>query len=310
MSLHLQYLREKIASARNLLGVVETMRGLAAVNIRRAEAAADEGAHYVRAVHLALHVGLQQLGFGGDAALQDKPAKELPLTAVLLTSDQGLCGQFNDRIVTYALQQVGAENHRSRPAARRQKPLTGAERQWIAVGMRGWERLEAAGENIVTQLDAPSSVEAIPQAVNAAFLALDDYLSSGSAGRLVVIHNRPDAGSTFTEHNLQLMPFQPSRWARLPAGEPGWHTLPGASLPPEQLLPLLMREQVFIDLFQAFTQSFAAENAARLASMQNAADNIDEHLADLEAQYRRERQDAITDELMDIMGGVEAVRME
>jgi len=71
-----------------------------------------------------------------------------------------------------------------------------------------------------------------------------------------------------------------------------------------------MREQVFIDLFHAFTQSFAAENVARLASMQNAADNIDEHLADLEAQYRRERQDAITDELMDIMGGVEAVRME
>lgn len=310
MSLQLQYLREKIASAQNLLGVVETMRGLAAVNIRRAEAAAEEGSHYARTVHLALHVGLQQLRLGSDARFpSERTSQELPLTAVLLTSDQGLCGQFNDRIVTYALQLVGAEGHLSQRRTRRQG-AAGTDRRWIVVGMRGWERLQDAREEIVARIDAPSSVEAIPNAVNEAFLALDDYLASGSAGRLIVIYNRPDAGSTFAEHQLQLMPFQPSRWARLPEGEPEWHTLPGTSLPPEQLLPHLMREQVFIDLFQAFTQSFAAENAARLASMQNAADNIEEHLADLEAQYRRERQDAITDELMDIMGGVEAVRTD
>lgn len=306
MSLRLQYLREKIASARNLLGVVETMRGLAAVNIRRAEAAAEEAAHYARTVHLALHVVLEQMGRKRTAPPQRKAAAQPEtLTAVLLTSDQGLCGQFNDRIVTYAMQLTGAEKRR-RQRGPRLADVGGPSRRWIVVGMRGWDRLHAAGEQIVARIDAPTSVEAISKAVNETFLALGDSLTSGTSGRLLVIYNRPDGGS-FTEHHIQLMPFQPSRWARWPEGEPPWHTLPSASLPPERLLPLFLREQVFIDLFLAFTQSFAAENAARLASMQNAADNIEEHLADLEAQYRRERQDAITDELMDIMGGVEVV---
>src|SRR5690625_4312056 len=225
------------------------MRGLAAVNIRRAEAAADEGAHYARTVHLALHVGLQQLRLKDETTFQGKgSAQQLPLTAVLLTSDQGLCGQFNDRIVTYAMQLTGAENRLGQRTRRRDEAVR-SSRQWIVVGMRGWERLYDAGENIVAHIEAPSSVEAIPTVVNEAFLALNDYLSSGASGRLIVIHNRPDAGSTFTEHHLQLMPFQPSRWARLPQDEPAWHTLPTTSLPPEQLLPRLMREQVFIDLF-------------------------------------------------------------
>lgn len=77
---------------------------------------------------------------------------------------------------------------------------------------------------------------------------------------------------------------------------------------PEEMLPRLVQEQMYIDLFQAFVESFAAENAARLASMKNAADNIEELLEDLEGRYRQERQDAITTELMELLSGVEAVR--
>lgn len=73
------------------------------------------------------------------------------------------------------------------------------------------------------------------------------------------------------------------------------------------MLPYLVREQVYIDLFHAFIQSFAAENAARLASMRNASDNIEELLEELQMRYRRERQDVITNELMELLGGVEAV---
>lgn len=308
MSLQLQALRERIATAQNLLGVVQTMRGLAMVNIRRAEAAAEEGKHYARAVHLALHVALRQLHGGvqrhdGDAGRRTGKDDEAPLTAVLLTSDQGLCGQFNERICAYALAWVRREVG---PSSRKR---VATNRRWIVVGMRGYERLETAGEHIVAHLEAPGSVEAIPGAVNRAFLSLDDVLARGTS-RIVLFHNRPDARSSFVERHLQLMPFDPARWAELPPGEPPWRTPPMASLPPEQLLAHLVREQVYIDLYHAFTQSFAAENAARLASMQHAAENIEEHLAELQGRYRRERQDAITTELMEIMGGVEAVQAD
>ncbi len=111
----------------------------------------------------------------------------------------------------------------------------------------------------------------------------------------------------FAPRHLQLLPFQPNRWLAWPGDEPTWKTPPLTALAPEDILPHLVREQVYIDLFEAFILSFAAENAARLSSMRNATDNIEEVLAELEARYRRERQDVITNELMELLGGVEAV---
>lgn len=211
---------------------------------------------------------------------------------LVITTDMGLCGQFNERIVEYALNLSQRESD--------------AACRWIVVGARGWERLRDADVDLVGHLDAPGSVEAIPTAVSQAFVSLAGYLSDDRT-RLLVVHNRPDDGGAFSPHHLQLAPFEPERWLRWPDGESPWHTPPMTSSEREVLLPYLVREQVFIDLFQAFIQSFAAENAARLSSMRNAADNIEELLSDLELRYRRERQDVITNELMELLGGVEAV---
>lgn len=321
--IQLQQLREKIITAGNLRGVVETMRGLAAVNIRRAEVAAMQGEKYERTVHLALHVAMKSIEKGGSAlypaagnergtvsGMAVGRSHDDLLGAVVITTDQGLCGQFNDRIISYAqrlfdedtnrrVAMIGSDGAMDRPAE---------NRRLVVIGMRGFERLDSDGEHIIAHLDAPGSVEVIPTVVSQAFSSFEDLLGSGKIGRLLVIYNRLRQGSTFGESHLQLAPFDSSRWVDLPEGESPWATLPDFSIPVHELLPLLVKEQVYIDLFRALTQSFAAENAARLASMQSAADNIEERLNELEGQYRRARQDVITSELMDLMGGVEAVR--
>src|SRR5690606_38249541 len=223
MSLELQELRDKIKSARNLLGVVETMRGLAAVNIRRAEAVAARSAAYARTVHLALHAALSAMegrsgrdgeaearvegaagrvyeraarpgaariarrglgaaalrtpartattGASGLAAAAGGPSRTAAAgtlgrtaaagtpgrepaprsagwtgdtVALLITTDMGLCGQFNERIAEYAL------------ALMRRHPETTF--RWVVVGMRGWERLRDAEAETVELLNAPGSV--------------------------------------------------------------------------------------------------------------------------------------------------------
>ncbi len=372
MSLELQELRDKIKSARNLLGVVETMRGLAAVNIRRAEAVAARSAAYARTVHLALHAALSAMegrsgrdgeaearvegaagrvyeraarpgaariarrglgaaalrtpartattGASGLAAAAGGPSRTAAAgtlgrtaaagtpgrepaprsagwtgdtVALLITTDMGLCGQFNERIAGYAL------------ALMRRHPETTF--RWVVVGMRGWERLRDAEAETVELLNAPGSVEAVGNAVAEAFVALSRHYAGDGGGRLLVVHNRQDDRHIFAPTHRQLAPFEPERWLTWPEDEGPWRTPPQTSPPPEQMLPFLLREQLHIDLFQAFIQSFAAENAARLSSMRNATDNIEELLAELEASYRRERQDVITNELMELLGGVEAV---
>ena len=80
----------------------------------------------------------------------------------------------------------------------------------------------------------------------------------------------------------------------------------GCTFPPENL-PAFLREFLFVSLFQACAESLASENASRLASMQRAEKNIDDMLVDLNRTYHRMRQEAIDEELFDVISGYEAL---
>jgi F-type H+-transporting ATPase subunit gamma len=69
----------------------------------------------------------------------------------------------------------------------------------------------------------------------------------------------------------------------------------------------LLRQRLFVALYQAFAESMASENASRLASMQAAERNIEERLEELQALFRYRRQHGITEELLDIVAGFEAL---
>lgn len=286
-------LRERIASAESLHGIVETMRTLANVNIRRASQAAEAAREYLRAVHLALYVGLRTYRTAPARARRSARA-ELP-TLLVLSSNQGLCGSFNER-VTQRAQALIARTARDHGVDVASVPV------WC-VGYRGADRLAAAGARVELVFDAPSSVEAVGPLVRDVYWAVGERL--GPDRRLVALFNRLTSGTSFVDSDLELLPFDPQRWRRLPEGEPPFATLPllggGAG---EAVLYDLVRELLFIDLYRILVESFAAENAARLLSMQGATENIKELLDELYAAYREARQDTITNELMDILGGM------
>ena len=325
-----EHLRERIASAESLYSIVETMRTLANVNIRRANQAAAAAGEYLRSVHIALHVALHR-GAGArprpkaqpnaraeaartagakanpradqkaNLAAKDKPGEPpgaaLPILLVL-SSNQGLCGSFNERVAKRAAS-VAAEAARGCGASLDAVPV-------VCVGYRGAGRLMAMGARVEAVLDAPSSVEAVGPLVREVYRVVSDRLRPGR--RFIAVYNRPAGGAAFVESDVQLLPFDPARWRRLPEGEPPFGTIPTlGGGPVERVLEELLRELLFIDLYRALVESFAAENAARLYSMQGAAENIEELIGELTAAYRQARQDAITNELMDIVGGMFAM---
>ena len=75
----------------------------------------------------------------------------------------------------------------------------------------------------------------------------------------------------------------------------------------DELFPLIVRQYVFVSCSRPLAESQASENASRLAAMQGAEKNIDDVLAELRLQFHQERQMAITDELLDIVAGFEAL---
>ncbi len=75
----------------------------------------------------------------------------------------------------------------------------------------------------------------------------------------------------------------------------------------DRLFSALVRQYLFVSLYRAVAESLASENAARLAAMERAEKNTKERLDELRLQYHRSRQISITEELLDIMAGFEAI---
>ena len=79
-------------------------------------------------------------------------------------------------------------------------------------------------------------------------------------------------------------------------------------MPAERLLSHLVRQYLFVSLFRACAESLASENASRIAAMQAAEKNIEERLDEFQDAFNKMRQSAITEELLDIVAGFEALR--
>jgi len=288
----LQELKRRIRSADDLHGVVRTMKTLAAVNIRQYERAVASLDEYYRAVELGLRAVLLS-----RTSLKRQEAP--PETVVLLFgSDQGMAGRFNEVIVDFASETL-AEGVFSPPEAS----------FWVAGGKAAAGVEERFGR--VEQLFAlPSSAELITASVHEAVLRLERRRRERGEARLLLFYNFPVNGLAYGQRSVPLLP--PDReWLEGIGGRrwPG-RELPLYTLPREELFAALIDEYLFISLFRAFAASLAAENAARLAAMQRAESNIREKEEELTARYHSVRQGLITEELLDVISGFEALSDE
>ncbi|HAJ27932.1 MAG TPA: F0F1 ATP synthase subunit gamma, partial [Syntrophus sp. (in: bacteria)] len=96
-----------------------------------------------------------------------------------------------------------------------------------------------------------------------------------------------------------LMNLQRQKWES--------RTLPLFTMEWEDIFRSMIREYLFVSIYKAFANSLASENASRLAAMQNAEKNIEERLEELHVHFHRQRQMTITEELLDIVAGFEAM---
>jgi F-type H+-transporting ATPase subunit gamma len=288
----LETLRRRIRSTEDLQSVVKTMKSLAAVSIRQYERAAQSLEEYNRVVEMGLHIALRNRPDGvnvGEERPQDR------LGAVVFGSDQGMCGQFNERIAAYALE------HMDTMRIRRQ------DRSILSVGVRVTARLEDAQQPLERSFTVPSSVSGITQDVQEVLLHIEEWRSRQNIDRIVLFFNRQTGGAAYEPQMSYLLPLD-LVWLHGLEEKP-WpsRSLPIFRMEWEEIFAALIREHFFVSLYRAFAQSLASENAARLAAMQTAEGNIEEKLDEFNAHYQRQRQNVITSELLDIVSGFEAL---
>ena len=285
----LESLSRKLGTVQDLLAVVKTMKSLAAVNIRAYEQAVASLGAYEAVVRLAWRALFPLRG----RLLRTQSEPDCVLYAV--GSDQGMCGQFNEALADAVLQ----AHARLRPQGLEVTVWTTGERMRAA--------LLDAGLFVGRHFSLPGSLPAITALVRSVSEAFAQRSQTKEHGHFWLGHNQVRGAGSYTPQVLQVLPLADS-WLEQVA-EDRW---PGRGLPlvggPEALLFRdLFRQYLFISLFRALAQSMAAENAARLAAMQAAEKNIQELQESLQATYRDTRQQAITEELFDIIAGFEAL---
>jgi len=283
-------LRRQIGNATDLQAVVRTMRALAASSITQYERAVLALADYHEAVRLGLGACLRAAEPVAAHPVRG-PLRAGVVGAIVLGSDQGLVGQFNDLIVDFTVETLAK--------------LPGKPVVW-AVGERVRARLADAGLTPVGVYAMPNSVEAIAPLVGRIQIDVETHPTQLGAPRVHVFHNRPKSAALYEPADHQLLPLD-ARWKRSLQQQP-W---PTANLPQvvghgTTTLRALIREYLFISLFRAFAESLASENASRLAAMERADKNIDELLETLHGAFHRLRQSAIDAELFDVTAGYES----
>jgi len=281
----LQDIRRRIRSVQSTQKITRAMKLVAAAKLRRAQDRILEARPYAHT--MAKLVGTLVRGIGEDKhpllTRREGPRK----LYVVVTADKGLCGAFNSNIIRRSLELLRGGTAELVPVGRKARDFF-RRRPWTLRGERvGFvDRLtfaharELAGELMQAYLE---------DQVDEVWLVFNEFRSV--AVQRVVVE--------------RLLPIEPPGEAA--AGEgPGVDYLyePDA----DTILAALLPRHVEVQVYRALLESAAGEQGARMTAMEAATKNAQEMIGALTIQYNKARQERITKELLDIVGGAEALR--
>jgi F-type H+-transporting ATPase subunit gamma len=301
-------LRRKIDSVGELQTVVRTMKAMAAARIGQYQNAADSLDAYYRTVQLALTACFRQsripdamLRQSGTAAAGVSGTSAASVTskigALVLGSDQGMVGSFNDAMVEFVIKTLA--------------PLPGKKTLWpVGERMEGClAQINLSGINGQTDIGfcQPDSIDAITALVGQILARIETLYEKNGATQIYLFHHRPEQGAAYAPVALRLLPLDVQWRHDLCAMAWPTHSLPEVMQDETRALSAFVREYLFVSIFRAVALSLASENASRLAAMQRAEKNIDELLEQSMRSFHRLRQSAIDEELFDVVSGFEAL---
>jgi F-type H+-transporting ATPase subunit gamma len=288
---NLKVLKNRIASVKSTRKITKAMQMVAAAKLRRAQEAAEAGRPYAERM-LAVMGGLAaSVGNSEDAPrlLSGSGAEQTHLL-VVMTSERGLCGGFNSSIV--------------RMARTRITELQGAGKtvKLLTVGKKGREQLKREYEDLMVAHVDLTEVKRVGYA-NAAEIA-GDILKRFDASEF-------DVATIFFSRFQSVISQTPTATQIVPAvfeeDADAASTLYDYEPSEEAILEDLLPRGVATQIFSALLENGASEQGARMSAMDNATRNAGEMIDKLTIQYNRSRQAVITNELIEIISGAEAL---
>jgi F-type H+-transporting ATPase subunit gamma len=285
-----QDIKRRISSVNNTKKITKAMELVAGSRLRRAQARIEALRPYADR--------MQQLMV--DVAAATGEAHDQPLLArrevktvavVALTGDRGLAGAFNANVVRRALE-----------IAREQR-AAGNEVVWLVIGRRGASTLRFRRQSITADYtgitDRPSYADAQAVAKRVAALYAD-----GEVDRVVMVYNHFLSALTQRLDQVELLPVPEEAMTGEAATIEGSYIYePDAREILSQLIPTYLE----ITIYRGMLESTASEHGARMTAMRNASDNAGTLIDDLTLKMNRARQAEITQEILEVVAGADAL---
>ena len=287
----LKEVRARISSIKSTQQITKAMKMVAAAKLRRAQ----DNITQLRPYAKKLSQMLSTVSAGAETASESPYKQARPIDRVLLiviTSDRGLCGAFNSNAVKAALSLIDTKY-----AAQARSGNV----EIMAIGKKGGEAFARRGFKVNTShVDAFGSLNFAT--VRAAAEEAMDGFASGRYDVVEIIYNEFRNAAMQIVRTEQMLPI-------VSADATGTASAVNYIFEPseEEIITELIPKTLKIQLYKAVLDSNASEHGARMTAMDKATENAGELLKELRLVYNRTRQAAITTEILEIVGGAEAL---
>ena len=283
---NLKEIRSRITSVGSTMQITSAMKMVSAAKLKRAQDAITQMRPYANK----LTELLENLSASLDADDGGTYSKERAIKNVLLvtiTSNRGLCGGFNSYIIKSAKALMNDE-------------FENVNVEVLSIGKKSSEHFTKNDFNVVSTHDTLFNDLTFENVSNVAEDIMRKFVD-GNYDKVVLVYNQFKNAATQIIMNENYLPIQTNSNKEEQIGD--YIFEPGKKEIVEELIPKSLKTQ----LFKAILDSHAAEHGARMTAMHKATDNASELKKDLTLTYNKARQAAITGEILEIVGGAEAL---
>jgi F-type H+-transporting ATPase subunit gamma len=279
-------LRDRIRSLKNTQQITKAMKQVAAAKIRRAELAQKQARPYAETIGEMLRDLMASVGSVDHPFM--KPGRPgAPSGVILMTADKGLAGAFNSNVIRAA--ELYRKDH--------------ADARFYTVGIKARNAVRRWGiaDHPTWVLNAPSKLQI---AREVARRVTDDF-TAGTISDITIVSSKLITMMSQRPETRRLVPVE--RTAQADTAHAGPKGSVEFAPSPEAVLSRLLPKYLEFTIFSAMLETDAAFYAAQLIAMSNATDNAGKLIDELTIAMNNARQAAITKELLEIVGGAEAL---
>lgn len=287
-------MRLRIRSVRNIIQVTKALETVSASKVRRAVQAAKATEPYAeKAWKVLLHLVRQPGHAALHPLLREREVRDATLV-VFISGDRGLAGAYNVNALRETLTYFNDWKN----------PIV-----YLAIGSKGRDLLMRRGKKIIADFSGLPPAPAFMDVSAIGKLVIDDYLGE-QVDQVYIAYTEYESMIRQQFSIRKLLPFEITQ----AEGSGDRHNVthqthsvftyePGE----EEVLEQVVARFTALQIYQAILSSLASEHAARMIAMRNATDNARELLGMLQMDYNKVRQQAITNDMLDIVGGAEAL---